>query len=250
MNHNFKVVGCDTDSIMFCKENGGAFSIEEQEYLLNDLNSLFPSTIKWEHDGIFPRIVYVKAKNYALRDEKGKVKIKGSGLKGTMKEKALQQFMRELIDLLLNDQKEKVIHLYNRYVKEIYNLTDISKWSCKKTITESVLNPERTNEQKVLDAIEGEELQEGDKIFVYFTKTGELKLQDKWENDHDEEKLLKKLYSTLEIFETVLNMDDYPKYHLKNHDIKCRLHDVLGLPHPEKVKRTRKRKEEILDEVC
>ena len=48
---------------------------------------------------------------------------------------------------------DKSVAIINEYIKEIFNVTDISRWCSRKTITENVLNPERTNEQKILDAI-------------------------------------------------------------------------------------------------
>jgi hypothetical protein len=241
--YNFQLVNLDTDSISVCKPDGAEFTEQEQERLLEELNLLMPEKIKWEDDGFYSSVVVIKAKNYVLKEHSGKIKIKGSALKATMKENALKEFIKCVIEYLLDDKKDCLIDLYNSYVKEIYNLEDITRWSFKKTITEKVINPERTNEQKVLDAIEGEEFQEGDKIFVYFDRNGNLKLQEKWSNDHDPEKLLTKLYSTIKIFDTVIDVSQFPKYHLKNHNIKCQLSDLLGLPHPEKEKRTRKKKE-------
>jgi DNA polymerase elongation subunit (family B) len=243
--NGFQIVNADTDSISITL-SGEALSEVDRVNILDAINSLYPEKIRFEDDGYYQNVVVIKAKNYALQDEKGKVKIKGSALKGTTKEKALQQFMKEVLNLLLQDKKEQVVDLYHKYVNEVYNLTDITRWTSKKTITEKVLNPERTNEQKVLDAIEGVELQEGDKVYMYFTKEGNLKLQEQWTKDHDPDVLVKKLYSTLEIFDTVLETEQFVKYHLKNHEVKCKLADVLGLPHPEKVKRTRKKKEDEL----
>lgn len=241
--NNFTLVNADTDSISFCKATQDDISEEDREAILEKINSMYPEKIRFEDDGFYKTVVVVKAKNYVLEDDKGAVKIKGSALKATTKEKKLQQFLKQNFDLLLKGQKHEVLNLYHQYVKEIYNLTSIEGWASKKTITESVMNPERTNEQKVLDALEGSEFQEGDKIYVYFAKDGSLKLQQNWQNDHDPEKLVSKLYKTLEVLETVINMEEIPKYHLKSHAIKCKLAEVLGLPEPVKVKKTRKKKD-------
>jgi DNA polymerase elongation subunit (family B) len=249
-SNGFQIVNADTDSISITL-NGEVLPDETRKKIVEDINSLYPSRIRFEDDGYYSSVVVVKAKNYVLQTEDGKVKTKGSALKATMKEKALKEFIDNVIKHLLANNKDQILDVYHQYVKEIYFLTDITRWSSKKTITDKVLNAERTNEQKVLDAIEGEELQEGDKIFVYFTKDESLKLQDKWDKenpDHDPENLVEKLYKTLKIFETVLDMGVFPKYHLKAHAIKCQLANVLGLPHPEKVKRTRKKKE-VQDEL-
>lgn len=227
---NFKLVNCDTDSISFSKKNGDPFSEEEQENLLKELNSLFPEKIKWEHDGIYPKVIVLKSKNYITYDGK-KIKAKGSALRSSKTEKALKEFMNEIIEALVFDRQNTLVDIYHKYVKEIHNIQDISRWSSKKTITEAVLNPERTNEQKVLDALEGQKVQPGDKYYMYFTETKALKLAGNWRNDvRDEDKvvLLNKLYKTIVIFKNVIDLTQFPKYHLKNKKIKEELETVLG----------------------
>lgn len=225
--NNFTIPNGDTDSISIT--NGKEFSLEDQKAVLDNLNAIFPDTIRFEHDGLYRNVVIVKAKNYVLEEMNGKKKIKGSALKATMKEKALQEFIKEITDLLLNEQKDQVINVYHKYVKEILNLKDITRWSSKKTITEKVLNPERTNEQKVLNALNGEEsYQEGDKIKVYFTVDKQLKLEEHWNNDHNADILLEKLYKTLKVFETVIDLSLYPNYKLKRN--KKLLEEINVLP--------------------
>lgn len=213
-NKNFKLINGDTDSITFCKEDGSEFSIQEQKDLLLELNSLYPIGIVWEHDGIYKAILVLKAKNYALYDGT-KLKIKGSALKATLKEKALQEFINRMIKSLLDLEAISPIDLYEEYVKEILTLKDITRWTTKKTITDKVLDPKRTNEQRVLDAIENIDVQEGDKVRLYFTPDGNVKLEQNWNNDHDINKLLEKLYKTLEVFDTVININNFLNYKLK-----------------------------------
>lgn len=244
--YNFTLVNLDTDSLSICKPDGSPFSEQEKHSLLKELNSLMLDKISWENDGYFSKVLIVKAKNYCLLDEKGKLKIKGSSLVASMKEPALQEFIKLVIDYLLNDKKDQLIDLYHKYIIEIHNLTNINRWSSKKTLTYSVLNPERTNEQKVFDAIKGKGLQEGDKFWVYFVKDESLKLPEDWSNDHCTTTLMSKLYKTLEIFETVLDMTQFTKFTLKSHQVRCDLADLLGLEHPEKQKRTRKIKESVV----
>jgi DNA polymerase elongation subunit (family B) len=221
-NHDFDIVNCDTDSIMFCKADQSKFSEEEMEALLNEVNDLFPEKIKFANDGYFSNVVIIKAKNYILQSFKDKkIKIKGSALKASMKEKALQTFINDVIEVLLKDKKDRIFAIYNKYAKMITQITDITDWCTKKTITKAVLNPERTNEQKVADIIEDEEyIQEGDKIYTYFKKDKSLGLRDNFGGDYCEETLLDKLYKTLKIFNTVLDIDLIPNYKLaRNKDL-------------------------------
>ena len=214
INHDFQIINTDTDSIFFCKSNGKPFTKEEQEFLLEELHIYMPPMIKWESDGYYKKVLIVKAKNYILDDGK-KRKVKGNALRCPMKEKALKEFVDNCVELLLNDKKDQIIDLYYQYVREIKCITDITRWSLKKTVTSSVLHPKRTNEQNVLDAIKDIEYAEGDKVFLYFDINDKLKLQDFYNNDHSVDRLLEKLYKTMNIFSTVLDINMIPNLKLK-----------------------------------
>lgn len=226
--HNFTLVNLDTDSISFSKEDGSLFSEEEQIQLLEELNSNFPDKIKWEHDGLYDKIVVLKAKNYILYQD-GKIKKKGSSLKSSKTEKSLKEFMSEVIDCLVFEKKDNIINVYNKYIRIVNNLTDISGWCSKKTVTEAVLNPERTNEQKVFDALQGKQVQMGDKYYMYFAQDESLKLQEHWSGDHDVNVLMKKLFNTLKIFQNVIDIKQYSNYTLKNKKIQELLKEVLNV---------------------
>lgn len=241
--HDFILSAVDTDSISFCKPDMSIFTKEEQYDLLKEINSYCPELVQYAHDGFFPCVVVVKAKNYILKDEEGEVTIKGSALRGTQKEVALKEFIDRLIDCLLNDHIDNVKYIYNEYVKECFLVTDISRWCSKKTITHVVLHPERTNEQSVFDAIQGSDYVEGDKAYFYFDMEGKCKLKENWTNDHDPVKLLGKLYNTACIFETVLNKADFPNYALvKNQNI---AREMAGIQIVVKERKTRKKKDAI-----
>jgi hypothetical protein len=239
LSHNFIICNVDTDSASFCKPDMSPFSEKEQADLLASLNSLYPSRISWEHDGIYPVFCVLRAKNYILKDEDGKVKTKGSALRNPNKELAFREFIGEIINCLMEDKVGECLEVYNKYVREIHFIQDMNRFCSKKTITDSVLNPKRTNEQKVLDALQGKKVQMGDKVYMYFKSDESSGLAEHWNNDHDPVVLLKKLYNTIIIFENVLDMTQFTNYALKSHAVKVKLHKVLGLPEPEKVKKTR-----------
>jgi hypothetical protein len=247
--YNFVICNADTDSISFRKEDHSPFSEEEQEKLLKELNSLYPEKIKWEHDGIFEVFVVVKAKNY-IKLHDGVLEIKGSGLKDPKKQPAIREFTDKVINCLVYDKTNEILNIYNEYIREINNLKDICRWVRKMTITESVLNPKRTTEQKILNALEGKKMQQGDKIYVFFKQDESLCLQENWNNNHHPVKLMASLYNSLNTFKNVLDMTQFPKYHLKSYKIQCQLAEVLGNPIPEKVKRPRKPKVETIGFSC
>lgn len=154
-------------------------------------------------------------------------------------------------------KEQKILDLYHSYIKEVHNLKDISGYCSKRTITEAVLNPERTNEEKVLDALKGRSFQMGDKVYVYYAeektivaepryrkdkKTGEqilvkvvdkeivnnpLRLKEDFTSDHSVDVLMKKLYNTLIIFKNVIDVSQFPKYHLKSKAVKEKLEEVI-----------------------
>jgi hypothetical protein len=95
------------------------------------------------------------------------------------------------------------------------NLKDITDWCSKKTVTKKVLHGERTNETRVLDAIGNKHVQEGDKIYVFFKTPEELCLRENFDGTFDRDILLGKLYDTLSVFDTIIQMDLFPNYALK-----------------------------------
>jgi len=215
--HDFLITGCDTDSISFTKSNQAKFTEEEMNSLIGEINALLPEGIVYEDDGYFKSMLIVKAKNYALQsfNKKEPVKIKGSALKATMKEPALREFISLTIDLILNKKKDHLFNLYNHYAQEIMEPEiNIERWSSKKTITHSVLNPERTTEQKIYDAIEGKGLSQGDKILVYFKEDDSIACIEDYNKDHSRSKLLGKLYKTITIFANIVDVDCFPNYSL------------------------------------
>ena len=192
----------------------------------------------WEDDGQFDKVLVVKAKNYVLV-EGDKVKVKGSSLTDSKKEPALLELLNKLITDLLDHKGANVKDLYERYIKEANQMEDDTRWATKKSIKDKVLNPQRTNEQKVLDAVKHLNPREGDKFYVYtaidgekqdvkkgepvFNKKGEpkmvknsiLKVVEEFANDEDTEHYTKRVYMTLDILKNVVDMEQIIKYHLK-----------------------------------
>lgn len=262
-NHEFVLGPVDTDSISICNQDGSLISTEQQEELLREINSMLPEFIVFANDGYYDKIIILRAKNYILK-QGDKITKKGSSLKSSKIEPRLKAFMSEIIDCLLTDNKDSIIDVYNKYVYEVNNLKDISGWCSKKTITDSVLNPERTTEQKILDSLNGQQVQMGDKIYVYFAEvktnvevpkykknkaTGlkeivgyvakevidnPLVLKENWSTDmpnHSVDKLLKRIHDTLTIFENVITIEEYPRYYLKNKEVKELLRKVTHESH-------------------
>ena len=214
-NHQYALVNADTDSISFAKPDGKAFTEAEQARLIDEINALTPDLIKWEHDGVYEQMLVVKAKNYAWRTG-DKIKLKGAALLANYKEPALKKFLLESIRRIMAG--EPVLPLYNEIVTQLHEgQIDIKDWASKKTITEKIIKPERTNEAKVLEAITraGLKPQIGDKVYIYFREDDSLGLVDTWNMDHSKPRLFEKLYKTVKVLEPVLDLTEFLNYKLK-----------------------------------
>ena len=99
--HDFKLVNADTDSISVAKADESFYTKQERVELIKELNSVFPDRIRFEDDGYYTTLGVFGAKNYVLQSEDGQIKYKGSAIKATGKEKALQEFIKKVIDILL-----------------------------------------------------------------------------------------------------------------------------------------------------
>ena len=179
-----------------------------------------------------------------------KIKTKGSSIRDQKKEPALREMMEVLINEMLGDNnKQTIVSIYHHYIQEALNVLDIQRWCTKKTITESITDCKgytqadidskkfRKNETDVWDAVKNEDgLQQGDKVYLYPTilenkiipggvskKTGKplkdkvvevtgFKMDKYWNNDHDVQKLVERVHSTVKIFKTVLDMTQFTDY--------------------------------------
>lgn len=244
-SHDFIIGPTDTDSISFCKSDMDVFSDNERDILLGELNSLMDPGIVFEDDGYYSQILAVAAKNYCLIESGStKVKMKGSSIKDAKKEPILRQFMNEVIDSLIYETGA-VPDIYEKYCNLARNITDISQWAVKKSISKKLLTSERKQELDVVRALEDvSQYREGDKVFLYNSapvfvpeyieiagehipvlyKSGKnkgkqkgewnkvLKLTKNYNNDADVEHYLGRVYSTLDIFKNVLDMEQFQCY--------------------------------------
>jgi DNA polymerase I len=218
-SRRFPIVNADTDSISFC---AGKLTEEQRATFLTELNTLYPGRIRFEDDGYYSTVIVAAGKNYALFKD-GKVKYKGSAIKSTQREPALQDFIKKVIGTIAESPEEQtdILHktlkkIYDKLAHEILNINDIRRWATRKTITEKVLNASRANEQKVKDAIEGTEYVEGDRAYFFFRNDTSQCLVERFDGDYDKSRLFEKLYKTAEIFDTILPVKElFPNYKLK-----------------------------------
>lgn len=236
--HDYILTNIDTDSLSFAKADNSEWTDEEYDMLYSEINKIMYSP--WEDDGQFDRFVVVKAKNYAmLENGKDKMKIKGSSFTDAKKEPALTEMLKRMLQSMIDGETNQV-EIYHEYVREASNITDISRWAKKHSISETTMEADTTSKIKVLDALEGRSYRVGDKVYLYnaidgmtpkmakgepvvLKSTGEIKMVenkvlrhvDDFDGDYDKFHYIKRVYDTVKIFETVLDMDKFICYDLK-----------------------------------
>lgn len=227
-NHNFKIVGGDTDSIMFCKPDMTPFTDEEQNSLLKEINSLLPGEIKFANDGVFSKVVYLKSKNYVMVDSKGKRKVKGSALKSSTLEPIMKQMINEIVELLIIDEEHKIKSVYQKYKDMVDKIGDITPWCSKKTLSPTTFKSDRKNETDIIDAIRGKEYVSGDRIYLFtqskIIETGQfykrtglpktkrvtyLTLREDFKGTYSKEHYYNRLEDCIKRFESVLGEGFY-----------------------------------------
>lgn len=218
---NYQIVNVDTDSFSFTTERGTGkrhkMSEAAFEAFIKLLNQQFDEMIKWENDGVYDKFIVVKAKNYVLK-RGDKITIKGSGLKATMKEPAFRRFIEQTIQLILEGRYEWIKPNYLDHVGRISGLSvrsGIDDYCSKKTITKAVISPKRTNERRIREALRGRPCEEGDKIRVFFKTPTELALAEDFDGTYCATTLYKKLYMTIKIFKSILDIKEFPNFALK-----------------------------------
>jgi DNA polymerase elongation subunit (family B) len=247
--HNFSLVNVDTDSIAFAREDGSPFTPEDQEKLLNLLNSEFPELINFAHDGYFKRGVVLASKNYWFVDPenpnpKKRSLMKGNSIKATRKEIYLQEFIKKVLNVMLVKgwTYNQVLEIYEQTARECLNLQTMAKHSFKTSITEAVLRPQtkiaETTSLKIKVALKGLNYQQGDKFRMFFLSNGHYCLESNFKGEYDDRRLLEKLWDTMQSFEQVIPMELFPKYSLIRGDINY--YTFSGKEKPKKVPKTKK----------
>jgi hypothetical protein len=157
----------------------------------------------------------LKAKNYVLLSTVN-IKLKGSALRASNKEIGLKEMINELVKFGFGlSDYASVSDIYMHYIKEIKNITKIERWATQKTMSEKIFKAERALEQKILAAVEDENLSQGEKFLVYYDVDNKLKLVKDYSNDHSVLKLYGKTFKTIKIFEGLYDISSCVNFELK-----------------------------------
>ena len=104
------VVEVDTDGIYFVPPAGG-----DEAALVAALETVLPPGIQLELDGRYDAMLSYKMKNYVLLDARGKLLVKGSGLRSRGIELFQRRWMEEMFRLLLTGQAADIPALHQRW---------------------------------------------------------------------------------------------------------------------------------------
>jgi DNA polymerase I len=223
-----QIIEVDTDGIYFIPPKAVDTAGEEEE-LISGLRAILPQGIDLELDGRYPAMFSYKMKNYALLDEKGRLIIKGSGLRSRGLELFQRDWLERMLTLLLNNEREKILELYQRYLDDLENHRKDIGWLAKtETLQDSLQSYQAKVKAKKRNAAAAYELalksqrrcQPGDQISYYVTgakpkvKISEnCKLATQWDPQYPDENVehykakLKELY---EKFKPWLESEDSP----------------------------------------
>ncbi len=106
------VVEVDTDGIYFVPPGG------PEEQLVAELSKALPEGIQLELDGRYVAMFSYKMKNYVVLDARGKLLIKGSGLRSRGIELFQRLWMEEMFRLLLTGRREEIPALVKRWEED------------------------------------------------------------------------------------------------------------------------------------
>jgi DNA polymerase elongation subunit (family B) len=114
------VVEVDTDGIYFVPpaSSGGAPAAALEDELVGALAAALPEGIQLELDGRYPAMFSYKMKNYVLLDPRGKLLIKGSGLRSRGIELFQRLWMEEMFRLLLTGRRDEIPALVARWEED------------------------------------------------------------------------------------------------------------------------------------
>ena len=116
------VVEVDTDGIYFvppaAAAEASAAPAGDEETLVTELSAALPEGIQLELDGRYVAMLSYKMKNYVVLDARGKLLIKGSGLRSRGIELFQRLWMEEMFRLLLTGRREAIPALVRRWEED------------------------------------------------------------------------------------------------------------------------------------
>ena len=157
------------------------WALTQEDALVADLSRVLPEGIRLELDGRYPAMLSYKIKNYVLLDARGKLTIKGSGLRSRGLELFQRRWMQEMFRLLLNGRRGEIPALVERYLDDFaQHRVPVREFMKTETLQDSLETYREKVKARKRNAAAAYELalraqrpyQPGDQISYYVTGAG------------------------------------------------------------------------------
>jgi len=177
---SFDVLYGDTDSIFVSQKDKSADEIKENSFnFLKKINNELPGSMELEFEGFYPRGIFITKKRYALKDEEGKLIVKGLETRRRDWAKIAKQTQEDVLNALLGERDvEKAAEIVRKTIDEIKSGTVekerlVINTKLSRKITDYVsVGPHVMAVKKALAKGRGVHFDEGDIVPYIITKRG------------------------------------------------------------------------------
>ncbi|HEY4612158.1 MAG TPA: DNA polymerase domain-containing protein [Bacteroidota bacterium] len=116
--YNGTVIEVDTDGLYFVPPDN-VRGEEQEAAFVSRLSGSLPEGITLAYSGHYDKMLSYKKKNYALRDTKHRITVKGSSLTSRSLERFIRRYLHHCVEFLLQESIQSLHDLYVSYANEI-----------------------------------------------------------------------------------------------------------------------------------
>ena len=187
-----RVIEIDTDGVYFQPPAAVTTEAEEMAYV-ERIGQTLPAGIRLAHDGSYAAMLSLKMKNYVLVEPSGHKIFKGSSLRSRADERYGRHFLTDAVNLLLDEQPEKLSHLYQTLVDKIEaGEMPIEQLAKRERVTDKLLSSDMR--KRAAEAIKGAGINQGEFVSLYQKRDKSLGLVQDYAHDEDSDYYAQKLY--------------------------------------------------------
>ena len=187
-----RVIEIDTDGVYFQPPADIRTEADELAYV-ERIGSTLPPGIRLAHDGSYAAMLSLKMKNYVLVEPNGHKIFKGSSLRSRADERYGRHFLTDAVNLLLDEQPDKLSHLYKDLIDKIEaGEMPIEQLAKRERVTDKLLSSEMR--KRAAEAIKGAGINQGEFVALYQKKDKSLGLLQDYAHDEDTDYYAQKLY--------------------------------------------------------
>ena len=187
-----RVVEIDTDGVYFQPPTDVKTEADELAYV-EKIGTSLPPGIRLAHDGSYSAMLSLKMKNYVLVEPNGHKIFKGSSLRSRADERYGRHFLTDAVNMLLDEEPEKLSHLYSEMIDKIEEgRMPIEQLAKRERVTDKLLSSDMR--KRAADAIRGAGISQGEFVALYQKKDKSLGLVQDYAHDEDTDYYAQKLY--------------------------------------------------------